>query len=353
MGRKPTLQMRSPLVRPVLAYVRAKGGDADRIMREHGLAATAGTDPEAVLPLEGLHAFLDAAEAAVGDPFLGLHVAAHFERGTYGILEYAWRSAPDIHEALKRVARYIALFNDFVVISLQRRAGAASMEQRIPGFPLCVGRHANEFFVTAILLQARRLTGAPFVPTRVWFAHPAPADTSELFRVLGTDRVEFNRGGNGMELAAPLLELKIASADPELLALMDRFADRELEARVAPTRFLGQLRETIRTSLRDGPPSLASAARKMRASPRTLQRRIADEGTTFHDLVESVREELARTLVAEATRPLGEIAFLLGYSELRPFLRAFRRWTKTTPSAYRVANTPRTEASLKSTSRTA
>jgi AraC-like DNA-binding protein len=337
MARRPTLQMRSPLVRPVLAYVRAKGGDADRLMRTHGLAPTAMTDPEAVLPLHDLHAFLDDAEAAIADPFIGIHVAAHFERGTYGILEYAWRSAPDILEALKRVARYITLFNDFVVISLQRRAGAALMEQRIPGFPRCVGRHANEFFVAAILLQARRLTGAPFVPSRVWFAHPAPPDTGELLRILGTDRVEFGRDANGMELAAPLLQLKIASADPELLALMDRFADREIEARIAPTRFLGQLRETIRTSLRDGPPSLAKAARSMRASPRTLQRRLAEEGTSFHDLVESVREELARAHVAEATRPLGEIAFLLGYSELRPFLRAFRRWTKTTPSAYRAA----------------
>jgi AraC-like DNA-binding protein len=340
MVRRATLQMRSPLVRPVLAYVRAKGGDPERLTRAFDLPPSAERDAEAVLPLEALHGFLDAAAAEIADPFLGLHVASHFERGTYGLLEYAWRSAPTVGEALKRVVRYISLFNDFVVVALHRRRGAAVIEQRIPGFSLCVGRHGNEFFAAAILLQARELTGARVVPERVWFGHAAPPDAGELFRVLGTDRVDFGAEGNGIELSPATLALPISSADPALLQLIDRFADKELALRASPTRFLGQVRQGIRANLGDGPPSLASAARGLRVSPRTLQRRIADEGTSFHALVESVREELARVHVAEAARPLGEIAFLLGYSELRPFLRAFRRWTGVTPTQYRVGQTP-------------
>lgn len=69
-------------------------------------------------------------------------------------------------------------------------------------------------------------------------------------------------------------------------------------------------------------------------SPRTLQRRLADEQATFADLLESVREELARIYVGEG-RPLGEVAFRLGYAETSAFLRAFKRWTGTTPTAFR------------------
>jgi AraC-like DNA-binding protein len=70
-------------------------------------------------------------------------------------------------------------------------------------------------------------------------------------------------------------------------------------------------------------------------SSRTLQRRLADEGVAFAALVDEVRRELALELVRDRARPLGEVAFLLGYAELSPFLRAFRRWTGKTPAAWR------------------
>ena len=72
-------------------------------------------------------------------------------------------------------------------------------------------------------------------------------------------------------------------------------------------------------------------------SPRTLQRRLADEGARFHDLVDELRRELALEYVRDRRRPLGEIAYLLGYAELSPFLRAFKRWTGKTPSELRGA----------------
>jgi AraC-like DNA-binding protein len=329
--------MRSPLVRPMLQFVRASGGDPGRLIREFSLPATAETDPEAVLPLPALQAFFEAAEAAIADPFLGIHVAAHFKRGTYGVLEYSWRSAPTIREAMARLVRCIALLNDFVVISLVERGDRAVLEQSIPGRPLCVGRHGNEFFIAAVLLQARSLSGAPFIPERVWFAHPAPKDRSELFRLLGTSQVEFGGESNGMELGADLLALPIASADPTLLSLLDRCVDQDLALRASPSRFLGQVRQGISAKLSEEPPSLAITARALRMSPRTLQRRIAAEGTSFQELVESVREELARVYVKDPKRSIGEIAYLLGYAELSPFLRAFKRWTGVTPSQFRAA----------------
>ena len=81
--------------------------------------------------------------------------------------------------------------------------------------------------------------------------------------------------------------------------------------------------------------TLESIASEMRMSPRTLQRRLTTEGTTFARVYETVREELARAYVADAKMPLTEIAFLLGYAELSAFLRAFKRWTGKTPSQFR------------------
>ena len=72
-------------------------------------------------------------------------------------------------------------------------------------------------------------------------------------------------------------------------------------------------------------------------SRRSLQRRLGDEGTSYLELVDEVRQELARRWVAEGARPLGEVAFLLGYSELSAFLRAFKRWTGVPAGEFRLA----------------
>src|SRR3954468_18388471 len=123
--------MHSRIVGLVLTYVRSRGGDGDRLIREHGLPATADTDEEVVLPLPALHAFLDAAEREIKDPFLGIHIAAAYRRGIFGVMEYACRSAPTLREALDRIVRFRALMNDIVVVSFEERGGMGIIEQRV------------------------------------------------------------------------------------------------------------------------------------------------------------------------------------------------------------------------------
>jgi AraC-like DNA-binding protein len=327
--------MRSQLVGPVLAQLRAAGADVAGLVRRFGLEG-AEAAPEVVLPLVELHAFLDAAAEAARDPFLGLHVAARLPRGAYGVLEFACRTAPTIRAALARIVRYIGLLNELVTVSFEEHEGVGVVEQRIPGEPRCVGRHGNELFVATVLMGARALSGQACVPERVWFAHDAPADTSELVQTMGTRQVRFGAGRNGIEWAAAVLDLPLATSDPPLLSILDKQAEQALARE--PVRTLGGL---VRRRVREGfeaaqAPSLASVATGLHMSARTLQRRLTEEGTSFVAVLDEVRQELAVKAVREGGRPLGEIAFLLGYAELSPFLRAFKRWTGTTPGELRA-----------------
>ncbi|MDQ3370739.1 MAG: AraC family transcriptional regulator [Myxococcota bacterium] len=336
MGRRTTdPRMRTQLVAPFLARVRAAGGDPAAIAQRFGLPASAETDPEVVLPLSALHELFDAVEAATGDPFVGLHVGADLPRGTYGLLEFSSRSAPTVREALARVVRYMGLLNEVVEVTLVEDAHEGVLTQRIPGAALCVGRHGNEGFLAMVLCEARRLSGAPWVPRRAWLAHPRPRDVSELIALVGTPEVAFGAEANGFALPTAVLDLPLASSDPPLLSLLDRQAIAALAARAGPNRFLGDVRERIREQLADAGPSLESVAAALKLSRRTLQRRLADDGVSFQALVEAVRRELAQLFVEEGSRPLGEVAFLLGYAELSAFFRAFKRWTGMTPSEYR------------------
>ncbi len=331
------MQMRSQLVGPFLARVRAGGGDPAALVRRFGLPASAETDSETVLPLDTLHALLEAVEEATGDPFVGIHLASEMPRGTYGLLEFISRSAPNVRESIARIVRFVALLNEIVDVTFAEGDGEATIEQRIPGVPICVGRHANEFFVAMLLVESRRAAGTHWAPRRAWFAHPAPRDVSALVELLGTSDIRFGAEANGFVVGHEVLDLPLVTSDPPLLSLLHRQAEEALSQRAGPNRFLGHVQARIREQLDRGGPSLEGVADALKMSRRTLQRRLADEGVSFQGLVDNIRKDLARVYVKDPRRPLGEVAFLLGYQELSAFFRAFRRWTGMTPSEYRDA----------------
>jgi AraC-like DNA-binding protein len=332
--RAADLRMRSQLIAPLLAYVREQGLDERAFIQRFALPADAAEQPEVVLPLATMHALFDHAAAELRDPCLGVHLAMRFPRGGYGVLEYSCRSAPTIREACGRIVRYIGLLNEIVTITLESRGGGGVIEQRIAGEPRCVGRHANEFFAAFVLRGARELSGAPCVPVRAWFAHAEPDDASGLVAQLGTSNLRWDAGSNGIELDAATLDTPLVSADPKLLSLLDQQAEQALGA-VPEARLLALVRRRVRETIGETPPTLQGIAKQLHMSPRTLQRHLAAEGATFDSLLDELRRELALDYVRDRQRPLGEIAYLLGYSELSPFLRAFKRWTGKKPSELR------------------
>jgi AraC-like DNA-binding protein len=105
----------------------------------------------------------------------------------------------------------------------------------------------------------------------------------------------------------------------------------------APGSFVDSVRLEVERELASGNPNVASVARKLGTSSRTLQRRLGDTGLSFRDVVEQVREQLARAYLTDVALPMGEVAQRLGYAEVSAFLRAFKRWTGMTPGQLRAA----------------
>lgn len=326
--------LRSQLVAPAMAIVREAGGDVEGLLRRYDLPAEAETAPDVMLPVKALQELLDAAAEASGEPNLGLRIASRYRRGMFGLMEFAWRAAATVRDGCERIARHVPLISDLLEITFTEHEHGGTIEERIAGEPLCVGRHANEFFVSALVLQAREITGVPIVPERVYLAHGRPSDVEELVDVFGTSALDFDRGANGLVIGPAVLALTLPTADPPLLALLDKQAEAALATRPARSRLLVRVREHVREHLTGEPPSLADVARALHSSPRSLQRGLHDEGATFQQVVDAVREDLALSRVVEG-EPIASLAHALGYSEESAFLRAFRRWTGTTPAIYR------------------
>jgi AraC-like DNA-binding protein len=330
------LEIRSQVLPIFLARLRAAGLDPRALGVD--LAVDVDVDPEQVsevsVPLERFHAFGEALATKLGDPLLGLHAAMALPRGTYGLVEFVFRSAPTPREALDRLVRYVPLINSLLAFTVVIDQGEARVEARIAGQPTCLGRQGNEFILAIFFKIGRELAGQAWSPRRVWFAHDAPADTSELRRYFGTEALVFDAGANGMSFDVALLDRPIPTADVALYSLLDREA-RERVARLGPNDELEVVREKIRLSLQKGEPSIERVAQAMAMSTRALQRWLSSKGTTFRGVVEEVRQALAQMYLHDHRRPLTEVAFLLGYSDLRAFVRAHKRWTGTTPGASR------------------
>lgn len=323
---------------PLLAYLRAAGHDPTPLVARFGLPANAASLPEVSLPLATLHAFLDAAEALSGDTFLGLHVAQRVPRGTYGIVEYIARASPTMRDTFRALARYLALLEPAWQASFDDAGdGSGTFAYGIPGEPLAYGRHASEYGLALFVHVGRQLTGRPWNPRAVVFGHPAPADLRPLVEHFGVTP-EFGRGRNALTLDATTLELPVVGADPVLLSVLERAAGASPTPAPADPPvpdFVQRVREAIRAFLQEGAPQLGDVARGLHVSLRTLQRRLTEHGTSFQDEVDTVRRELAFQYLKDANLGVSQVAFLLGYSELSTFDRAFKRWTGMTPRIWR------------------
>jgi len=334
MAKGPIL--RSQMAPAFLKVIGLGGGDVDALLREHDLPLDAVSRREIDLPLYVLHEIAETAAKQANDPDLGLHLATRLPHGSYGLLEYIGRSAASVRQAGERFLRYSRLLNDLVSFTFEPKTDAFVLTQRIEGEPRCVGRHAGEMFIALVVRYMREITSTDVVPLRVRFAHPAPASMKELedfFRA----PLAFDQGENSVELPLGILDHPLVSHDAMLFSVLDQQAEKLLSDRSHETMSeeLVKVRSEVRRQLEDGQPQLASVAKALGTSARTLQRRLEAEKTSFQDVIDGVREELARLHIANPKLALGDIAYLLGFSEISAFTRAFKRWTGMTPSRWR------------------
>lgn len=334
MASEAELLLSSRMVRIFLLRLRAKGGDVASFVRRYSIRDDWDSAEDVPMLLPVFRQFSDEVAEAVGDPDFGLTSARGTPRGAYGIFEYAARNDPTLGEATRSVVRYSAAFNGVVRYSFDLLRGEAIFDLHVPGEPLCMGRHGNEFAVMVFLKTAREVVTDPLIPRRVWFAHPAPASIASHEKALGV-KPEFGSGHSGLALDAALAELPLVSPDPALRQILERQAQSALSSLAPAHDFVAKVRELVAAALPKGGAATERIAAVMHMSGRTLQRRLKDHRTSFEDVVDEVRKAQAMSLLHDEKLSLGEVAFLLGYADQATFSRAFKRWTGKAPGEYR------------------
>jgi AraC-like DNA-binding protein len=320
----------------MLRLLRKQGADVDALMRAVRLAPDAETADEVALAPEDFEIVLRAASRQLGDPLLAVRLPDLLEWPSYHVGELAARASPTLREAFARVVRYGSLFYGHLVFACEERGPEFVVTQRLRSGG-AGGRHGNEYAVASILANARRIAGTPLAPRRIFFSHAPVEDIDALRRHFGVDDIAFDRDASGLAFDLRDVDRRSIGHDPRLLATAEQLAERALKEKPPPADFVSAVMAKVRHSLREGPLDARTLARKMRLSTRTLQRRLDEHGTTFTDLVERARKDVALEAVRDASLTLAEVAQRAGFSDAATFGRAFKRWTGQSPGAYRRA----------------
>ncbi len=331
-----TTRMRAGAATGILEAVTAGGGSVARVLASAGLADDDLADPDRMLPAERLLILFDAAADELGDDAFGLHVGERYDFGAIGALSYAVLNAPSVGTALQNFERYGRAHWQGGRLALEVAGREAHLLHDVGAPGRERARHYSEGAAVVAVRLVRRLTGTDWSPRRVLFGHPRPPRTGEHARILGVPIVFDAPVSVALVFDAADLARPVPSADRRLLPIVQR----HLEERIASSgddeeSWLASVRESIALRVCDGPPTIEEVAERLALSVRTLQRRLGTHGVVFKGLVDEVRRDLALRYLADGKSDLTEIAFLVGYSELSAFDRAFRRWTGSTPQAHR------------------
>ena len=302
------------------------------------LAPLNAIDPEERFPIDVVHELLAGAIHITGDPDLGLKAAREIVPGEYGVMEYAARSAATWREACESVGRYMHLLNDALRFSLHVDGAKVFIEL---DSRVCFPRASADFQSASLHLGGSYLWYDGFSPEyEVWFTHPKPADTREYERTFEGGTLYFGAPSNGFVCSSKYLDLRLQSADPHLHALIRKQAEMMLAELPSTHNITERVRDLLVQSMAGGTPSLTHVARRVSMSERTLTRHLEAEGTSFKALLDDLRQRMAMRYVRQAELCLSEIAFLLGFSQVSAFHRAFRRWTGQTPNEFRATTAP-------------
>lgn len=297
-----------------------------------GVAPSLFEDPDNRIPHVVAMKLLERAVDLTKDPALGVHAAALIRPGDFDALEYVARASGNLRSALQAVSRYVRLMHD--ATTFVHGADGGNDESWTLTVSPPAPRASVEFAVATLVVAGRLVTGRDEAPKEVLFSHEAPADKAPYEEVLRC-AVRWGAARTALVFDAEQLERPFSHTSPVLSATLEQHAERLLAELSSSRTYATRVREHLVASLQAGETSAASVARRLRASERTLRRRLQDEGVAFSDLLADVRRELAVRYLDEPGLSVDEIAFLLGFSTGSAFRRAFRRWTGATPSEHR------------------
>ncbi|EAR14835.1 AraC family transcriptional regulator [Robiginitalea biformata] len=306
--------------------------------QEEGLSIdfTDSVDPDlkkdAHIPMELLLEVYERAEQELV-PGFGLRQGKQLNSNDYGTLGLSWKTCLKATDVLRNVKRYMVLVTNDGSITIEEGSARIKLilnrEVYRPGI-----KTANEATFVMLIGVLREVSGKPIKPLQVCFKHKnvGKVSFSEYFDC----PIVFEASQNALTFRSGDLDVSTIKADSFIHQfLVERMEEEKSKLKIEGDILMKKIDNLLNQSISSGIPSIEQVSEFLNMSARTLKRRLSERNLTFRKLIQKKQKETALNLLSNSNQSVGEIAFLTGFSEQSAFNRAFKRWTGTSPTAYR------------------
>lgn len=325
---------RAARVLRILRVAENHGLDRVSLLDSVGLSEDQIRDPDARIPVEKTIRLWRRIANLVDIPDLGLEAGTTFRLRDGGVVGYAMMHGDTLLGALNRLVRFAKLLNQRADLSLEdlgdRWRLQALNQPLLPNF-----RQPIDEGIAGLMTAFKEIIGRNVVAAEIHFNYDKPESTAEHRRLLGPN-LYFDQPTSAVVLWDRDVRSPTTDPDASLTRYMDELAEIYLQSLPRIDSYKEKVRHAVWPHLSEGLPTIQSVAARMAISTRSLQRRLREEGTSFAEVVDSLRQEKAHLLLRDPNLAVYEVGYLLGYSDPSTFHRAFRRWQGTSPSQYRA-----------------
>jgi len=316
-------------------YLDARGLLAPaEIERETGLQLNTLEDPDLRIPASAHYRLWELAERLTRDPGVGLHAGQVIDPERMGLVGHVFFNCDTLGEAVIQYVRLYRLINESVTLHFEQTPSQAILSWQ-PDNPAYYSRLDMDRTLAAAICRTRHFIHKGITADWVEISHPEPPYAKEYQKLFGGP-VVFGCGITRIAFASEHLDHPIPHRNPYVYSAVLKQVNTVLARLQTRRSFSRKVRRLISRQMATDKIDADTLARQCHMSRQTLYRRLKKEGLSFQDLVEQVRRDKALRYVADDQYALGEIAFLLGFSELSAFSRAFKRWTGVAPAQFRA-----------------
>lgn len=325
------------MVYPIMKTIVHKGLDTEQFCTYAAFDASLLQDVESRISGEELERLTIAAASFTQDPYFGLHQGQIMEFSDMGILGYVMMHSPSVVDALTAYQRYNVLLcsgfnldwevqgNDVLIKMFLQHPDQGHMS-----------RHCIEDMASSLFRLIGRLSNRRIPMLEVAFTHAVPAaNLTPYLQVFGVTP-QFGGTDNYLRLGKDVLDYPILYSDAKLLSVFENIACESRQELTQASHFTEQVVQWMRTCFPSYFPTLQHTADHFSMSSRTLQHKLKEENTSYNDLSTQIRKELAMGYLRKREYSVGEIAYVLHFSEPSAFQSAFKKWTGLTPGQYRA-----------------
>ena len=334
VNAKKRMSLFAPLASSLWTQVQGYGLDAGSLFKE------AGVDPELIfdsgtrIPSERFEHLFDRAVELSHDPLFGLHAEEYFRPAHLGALGFAWLASSTVRMAFTRMSRYARMINDRLTVTL-----ADEGENLVVTFDAHrPSRHASireDMQLSIATRCCRAIAGNQFHASLVRFTHAEPEETGDYYSLFRCP-LEFGAASTSLLIPLEVASQRLPGSNEELARLNEHIVVRYL-AHATKTDIVNRVKAAIIDGLASAGVTEMNIADELHMTARNLHRKLHKENTSFKLLLNEVRQELAEQYIRDRSITLTEMSFMLGFSEVSSFSRAYKNWTGKAPSAVRGA----------------